>query len=67
MPEPVHILPRDPHNEALVANVHPADWVNPTPAGRYNLVLIGAGYGWPDHLAGGVDGNNAENLNGDVH
>ncbi len=43
MPEPVHVLPRDPHNEALVANVHPADWLNPTPDGRYNLVVIGAG------------------------
>ncbi len=43
MPEPVHILPRDPNNEALVANVHRADWVNPTLAGRYNLVVIGAG------------------------
>ncbi len=43
MPELVHILPRDPHNEALVANVHPADWLNPVPAGRYNLVVIGAG------------------------
>jgi mercury(II) reductase len=43
MPKPVNVLPRDPHNEALVANVHPADWVNPTPAGRYNLVVIGAG------------------------
>jgi len=43
MQEPVHVLPRDAHNEALVANVHPADWVNPTPQGRYNLVVIGAG------------------------
>jgi mercury(II) reductase len=43
MPKPVNVLPCDPHNEALVANVHPADWVNPTPAGRYNLVVIGAG------------------------
>ncbi len=34
MPEFVHILPRDSHNEALVANVHPPDWVKPTPAGR---------------------------------
>lgn len=24
-------------------NVHPADWVNPEPASRYNLVVIGAG------------------------
>ncbi len=43
MPEPVHILPSDAHNETLVANVHPAGWVNPTPEGRYNLVVIGAG------------------------
>ncbi len=43
MPEPVHVLPRDRHNETLVANVHPADWLNPTPQGRYNLVVIGAG------------------------
>ncbi len=43
MPELVHILPRDPHNEALVAYVRPTEWVNPTPAGRYNLIVIGAG------------------------
>jgi mercury(II) reductase len=43
MPERVFVLPHDPHNELLVANVHPPDWVNPTPAGRYNLVVIGAG------------------------
>lgn len=37
------ILPLDRHNAALIENVHPANWVNPTPAGRYNLVVIGAG------------------------
>ena len=37
------ILPPDPFNETLVANVHPQDWVNPEPVGRYNLVVIGAG------------------------
>ncbi|MCA9512115.1 MAG: FAD-dependent oxidoreductase, partial [Myxococcales bacterium] len=26
-----------------IANVHPPDWVQPTPAGRYNLVVLGAG------------------------
>jgi pyruvate/2-oxoglutarate dehydrogenase complex dihydrolipoamide dehydrogenase (E3) component len=26
-------------------NVHPSSWQNPTPAGRYNLVVIGAGTG----------------------
>lgn len=36
-------LPADEHNRRLVANVHPPDWVNPEPAGRYNLVVIGAG------------------------
>ncbi len=40
---PVDVEPRDEHNRALVANVHPPDWENPTPAGRYNLVVIGAG------------------------
>jgi len=33
----------DVHNQKLVANVHPQDWVNPKPATRYNLVVIGAG------------------------
>lgn len=37
------ILPDDAHNRALVENVHPPDWTNPTPAGRYNLVVLGAG------------------------
>jgi pyruvate/2-oxoglutarate dehydrogenase complex dihydrolipoamide dehydrogenase (E3) component len=27
----------------LLANAHPPDWQNPHPAGRYNLVVIGAG------------------------
>jgi pyruvate/2-oxoglutarate dehydrogenase complex dihydrolipoamide dehydrogenase (E3) component/uncharacterized membrane protein YdjX (TVP38/TMEM64 family) len=37
------VNPRDLHNETLVANVHPPDWVNPEPAPRYNLVVIGGG------------------------
>jgi len=37
------LTPWDEHNRALVANVHPADWTNPRPARRYNLVVIGAG------------------------
>jgi pyruvate/2-oxoglutarate dehydrogenase complex dihydrolipoamide dehydrogenase (E3) component len=41
--QPVQVLPLDAHNAALVANVHPPDWKNPTPDGRYNLVVIGAG------------------------
>jgi pyruvate/2-oxoglutarate dehydrogenase complex dihydrolipoamide dehydrogenase (E3) component len=37
------LTPRDHYNETLLANVHPPDWVNPTPAPRYNLVVIGGG------------------------
>ena len=37
------ILPDDAHNRELIRNSHPLDWVNPKPAGRYNLVVIGAG------------------------
>src|SRR5438552_4687833 len=40
---PVTIQPDDEFNRALVHNVHPSDWVNPEPASRYNLVVIGAG------------------------
>jgi len=39
----IEIRPADHHNERLVANVHPANWINPTPRDRYNLVVIGAG------------------------
>src|SRR5712692_6942062 len=35
--------PLDAHNRALLDNVHPPGWVNPEPAQRYNLVVIGAG------------------------
>ena len=31
------------HDRARVAAVHPATWTNPTPGGRYNLVVIGGG------------------------
>jgi pyruvate/2-oxoglutarate dehydrogenase complex dihydrolipoamide dehydrogenase (E3) component len=37
------LKPADEYNEALQSNVHPLDWVNPVPTGRYNLVVIGAG------------------------
>ncbi len=37
------VLPNDVYNQQLVANVHPPDWVNPEPTGRYNIVVIGAG------------------------
>ncbi len=37
------IYPLDEYNQELVKNLHPDDWVNPTPQSRYNLVVIGAG------------------------
>jgi len=40
------VQPLTEHNRALLANVHPTDWVNPDPPAdgrRYNLVVIGAG------------------------
>lgn len=43
MPELLQLLPRDEFNQQLEANVHPPNWRNPTPQGRYNLVVIGAG------------------------
>jgi len=41
--EHILIAPDDQHNRELMANTHPPNWVNPEPAGRYNLVVIGAG------------------------
>src|SRR5688500_1130197 len=35
--------PWDEHNRALAENVHPAAWINPKPARKYDLVVIGAG------------------------
>lgn len=35
--------PWDEHNQRLAANVHPQNWVNPTPKRRYHLVVVGGG------------------------
>ncbi len=47
MPTPIDAIteaaPLDEHNSRLVSNVHPQDWINPRPQGRYHLVVIGAG------------------------
>src|SRR5262245_15283066 len=43
MSEPMQLLPDDVHNRVHLTNVHPANWVNPRPAPRYNLVVIGGG------------------------
>lgn len=37
------LLPLDDHNRRLLERTHPADWQNPEPAPRYNLVVIGGG------------------------
>ena len=37
------LLPNDGHNQQLLDNVHPSNWQNPVPSGKYNLVAIGAG------------------------
>ena len=41
--ESVTMAPMDEFNQQLVDNVHPPTWINPTPTGRYNIVVIGAG------------------------
>ena len=33
----------DSYDQQLIENCHPPGWVNPKPAGRYNLIVIGAG------------------------
>ena len=45
MAQPIQVLPDDEWNTQLVDNVHPPTWQNPTPSGRYNLVVLGAGTG----------------------
>jgi pyruvate/2-oxoglutarate dehydrogenase complex dihydrolipoamide dehydrogenase (E3) component len=39
----VEFPPHDEHNLKLIENVHPSGYVNPEPAERYHLVVIGAG------------------------
>ena len=36
-------LTASPHDRELVAQVHPPDWIDPEPAPRYHLVVVGAG------------------------
>ena len=37
------ILANDPYDQQLVENCHPSHWINPSPKGKYNLVVLGAG------------------------
>jgi ribulose 1,5-bisphosphate synthetase/thiazole synthase len=41
----LRLNPVDEYDRELVRTVHPPDWVNPVPADRYHLVVIGAGTG----------------------
>lgn len=57
MVEPVSqssmLQPFDSHNQLLRDRVHPSDWINPIPADRYDLVVIGGGllaWWWPPGL-----------------
>jgi pyruvate/2-oxoglutarate dehydrogenase complex dihydrolipoamide dehydrogenase (E3) component len=43
--EATGVSPLDAHNTALLDCVRPKRWVNPSPKGVYNLVVIGAGSG----------------------
>src|SRR5260370_5962950 len=47
------ITPDDVHNRELLRNLHPPDWVKPTPAERYNRVVIGGGTAGLVSAAGG--------------
>jgi pyruvate/2-oxoglutarate dehydrogenase complex dihydrolipoamide dehydrogenase (E3) component len=42
-PLPFEVRPADEFNKTLVESAHPPGWINPKPAGRYNLVVVGAG------------------------
>jgi len=44
----------DPYDKELIENCHPPQWVNPTPAKRYNLVVLGAGTAGLVSAAGAV-------------
>jgi pyruvate/2-oxoglutarate dehydrogenase complex dihydrolipoamide dehydrogenase (E3) component/uncharacterized membrane protein YdjX (TVP38/TMEM64 family) len=37
------MLVDDDHDKQLIENCHPRGWINPTPASKYNLVVIGGG------------------------
>src|SRR5262245_65964458 len=54
MADAIHVPPDDDYNRRLVANVRPPDWVNPEPAPRYNLVVLGAGTAGLVSAAGAV-------------
>ena len=54
------MLHDDEFDAELIANVRPADWKNPDPTGRYNLVVLGAGNRRPRHGCGAAAGVGAK-------
>ena len=60
MTHTIEVPPYDEHNQKLVQNTHPPDWVNPEPQSIYNMVVIGAG------TAGLVTASGAGGLGGKV-
>jgi len=42
-PPAAALLPDDPHDRKHLSIVHPPGWTNPTPSGRYDLVVVGGG------------------------
>ena len=40
---PDRLLDDDPHDRITAEQTHPAAWRNPTPADRYDLVVVGGG------------------------
>ncbi|MFM7056877.1 MAG: mercuric reductase [Planctomycetota bacterium] len=43
MPAPLQLTADDLHDQQLLRQVRPADWINPSPAPRYHLVVLGGG------------------------
>src|SRR4051794_41898297 len=43
MPSAAPCMDADEADDRLRRAVHPSDWINPEPAGRYDLVVIGGG------------------------
>lgn len=43
MTRPLDVAPLDAFNQRLLDQVRPPEWVNPRPAARYNLVVVGGG------------------------
>jgi pyruvate/2-oxoglutarate dehydrogenase complex dihydrolipoamide dehydrogenase (E3) component len=48
------MTPDDVYNRRLLQNLHPPGWTNPPAAGRYNLVVVGAGTAGLVSAAGGA-------------